>query len=142
MDTPEGKKKVLIVDDELDMRIFISTVFETSGYEVFSARDGKEGMRKAQDAGPDLIILDLMMPGEGGVQMYRQLKGEGDLKHIPIIMLSGVGKKTFYHYLKMMNIKPDEAVPEPEAYIEKPPQAEELLKLAGSVLSRNAEEEE
>jgi len=139
---PMGKQKVLIVDDELDMRIFISTVFETSDYEVLSARDGKEGMRKAQETGPDLIILDLMMPGEGGVQMYRQLKGEEDLKDIPIIMLSGVGKKTFYHYLKMMNITPDEAIPEPEAYIEKPPQAEDLLKVAGSVMGKNAEEEE
>jgi two-component system, OmpR family, phosphate regulon response regulator PhoB len=130
-----GKKKVLVVDDELDMRIFISTVFETSGYDVLSARDGKEGMRKAYEACPDLIILDLMMPGEGGVQMYRHLKGEEALKKIRVIMLSGVGEKTFLHYLKMMNINPEETIPEPDAYIEKPPQAEELLKVAGSVLA-------
>ena len=68
------KKTVLIVEDELDMRIFISTLLETSGYQPVMTRDGNEGMLKAQDICPDLIILDVMMPGEGGVQMYRQLK--------------------------------------------------------------------
>jgi DNA-binding response OmpR family regulator len=68
------KKTVLIVEDELDMRIFISTLLETSGYRPVMTKDGNEGMRKARDVGPDLIILDVMMPGEGGVQMYRQLK--------------------------------------------------------------------
>jgi DNA-binding response OmpR family regulator len=62
------KKTVLIVEDELDMRIFISTLLETSGYRPIMTRDGNEGMLKAKDVCPDLIILDVMMPGEGGVQ--------------------------------------------------------------------------
>ena len=128
------KKKVLVVDDELDMRIFISTVFETSGYEAVTARDGKEGLAKAMKLLPDLIILDIMMPGEGGVQMYRHLKSDDALRHIPVLMLSGVEKQTFFHYLKMMNIQPDDAIPEPEAYVEKPPKPNELLEIAESLL--------
>ena len=52
------KKTVLIVEDELDMRIFISTLLETSGYEPIMTRDGNEGLLKARDVCPDLIILD------------------------------------------------------------------------------------
>ena len=123
------KKTVLIVEDELDMRIFISTLLETSGYQPVMTKNGKEGLLKARDIGPDLIILDVMMPGEGGVQMYRRLKSDNALKDIPVIMLSGVAKKTFVHYLKMLNTRMEGSIPDPSAYLEKPPEAEELLKL-------------
>jgi CheY-like chemotaxis protein len=123
------KKTVLIVEDELDMRIFISTLLETSGYQPVMTKNGGEGLLKARDINPDLIILDVMMPGEGGVQMYQQLKTDNTLKNIPVILLSAVAKKTFAHYLKMMNARIDGSIPEPSAYLEKPPEAEELLKL-------------
>ena len=128
------KKTVLVVEDELDMRIFISTLLETSGYQPVTTRDGKEGMRKVKDLFPDLIILDVMMPGEGGVHMYRQLKTDQSLKDIPVIMLSAIAKKTFYHYLKMVNARLEEPVPEPEAYMEKPPEAEELMMMTANLI--------
>lgn len=129
-----GKKKILIVDDEMDMRIFISTLLETSGYKAVATRDGKDGIRKAKDILPDLIILDVMMPGEGGVQMYRQLKTDKTLKDIPVIMLSAVAKKTFVHYLKMLNLQLNNSIPYPDAYMEKPPETEELLKITGKLI--------
>ena len=128
------KKTVLIVEDELDMRIFISTLLETSGYRPIITRDGKEGMLKAKDVCPDLIILDVMMPGEGGVQMYRQLKTDQTLCTIPVIMLSAVAKKTFAHYLNMVNARLKDPIPDPDAYIEKPPEAEELIKMAAALI--------
>jgi CheY-like chemotaxis protein len=129
-----NKKTVLIVEDELDMRIFISTLLETSGYEPVMTRDGKEGLIKARDVSPDLIILDVMMPGEGGVQMYRQLKTDQSLKGIPVIMLSAVARKTFSHYLNMVNARLEKPIPGPDAYIEKPPEAEELLQMAARLI--------
>ena len=128
------KKTVLIVEDELDMRIFISTLLETSGYQPVMTRDGNEGMLKARDICPDLIILDVMMPGEGGVQMYRQLKTHDTLCRIPVIMLSAVARKTFSHYLKMVNARLKKPIPEPDAYIEKPPEAEDILKMAAALI--------
>ena len=125
-----NKKTVLIVEDEMDMRIFISTLLETSGYTPVVTRDGKEGLAKARDVSPDLIILDVMMPGEGGVHMYRQLKTDQALKSIPVIMLSAVARKTFSHYLNMVNARLDKPISGPDAYIEKPPEAEELLQMA------------
>jgi CheY-like chemotaxis protein len=129
-----NKKTVLIVEDELDMRIFISTLLETSGYTPVMTRDGTEGLIKARDVSPDLIILDVMMPGEGGVQMYRQLKTDQNLKAIPVIMLSAVARKTFSHYLNMVNARLENPIPGPDAYIEKPPEAEELLKMAARLI--------
>jgi CheY-like chemotaxis protein len=128
------KKTVLIVEDELDMRIFISTLLETSGYEPIMTRDGTEGLLKAKDVCPDLIILDVMMPGEGGVQMYRQLKTDKTLCDIPVIMLSAVTRKTFAHYLNMVNARLKDAIPDPDAYIEKPPEAEDLLKMTTALI--------
>ena len=128
------KKTVLIVEDELDMRIFISTLLETSGYQPIMTRDGNEGMLKAKDVCPDLIILDVMMPGEGGVQMYRQLKTHETLCNIPVIMLSAVAQKTFSHYLNMVNARLKDPIPDPEAYIEKPPEAEDLLKMTAALI--------
>jgi CheY-like chemotaxis protein len=97
-------------------------------------RDGNEGLIKAKDVCPDLIILDVMMPGEGGVQMYRKLKTDKTLCDIPVIMLSAVARKTFSHYLNMVNARQKDAIPDPDAYIEKPPEAEELLKVATSLI--------
>lgn len=120
-------KKVLVVEDELDMRIFITTLLETSGYKPLTAADGKEGMEIARRRKPSLIILDVMMPKESGINMYRELRKDKDLKDIPIIMVSALSKKTFFHSQKVLDEYKGEKIPEPEAYIEKPPEPDELL---------------
>ena len=131
---PATGKKVLIVDDELDVRIYVRTLFETSGYEPITTRNGKEGLQKAKELLPDLIILDVMMPEAGGVTMYRELKADQELKSIPVIMLTGVGKKSFSHYLKMLNIKVKDPIPQPNAYMEKPLDHEKLLEFTKSII--------
>ena len=120
-------KKVLVVDDELDIRTFIITLLETEGYKPISAKDGKEGLEIARRDKPSLIILDVMMPKESGITMYRDLKNDPDLQDIPVIMLSALAKKTFFHSQKVLDEYKDEKIPEPSAYIEKPPEPEELL---------------
>lgn len=129
-----GKQRVLIVDDEMDMRIFMSTLFKTSGHDVFATRDGQEGIVKAREIKPHLVILDLMMPGEGGVKMYRALKSDPQLRDVPVIMLSAVKKETFLHYLNMLNSQIDEPMPQPETYVEKPPDAGALLQIAKKLM--------
>ena len=120
-------KKVLVVDDELDIRIFIITLLETQNYKPLSATDGKEGLEIARREKPALIILDVMMPRESGINMYRDLKNDPELKDIPVIMLSALSKKTFFHSQKVLDEYKEEKIPEPAAYIEKPPEPEELL---------------
>ncbi len=129
-----SKKKVLIVDDELDMRIFLSTLLETSGYQPVTTRDGLDGVSKALTVKPDIIILDVMMPGEGGVQMYRKLKTDQELVSIPVVMLSAVEKISFYHYLNMLNSRLTCPIPQPAAYLEKPVDPDQLLIVLKSLL--------
>ena len=130
----ENRKKVLIVDDELDVRIYVRTLFETSGYTPIVTRNGKEGLEKAKELSPDLIILDVMMPEAGGVTMYRALKTDQKLKDIPVIMLTGIGEKSFSHYLKMLNLKVKDPIPQPDAHMEKPLDHEKLLELAKKII--------
>ena len=131
---PAAGKKILIVDDELDIRIYVRTLFETSGYAPIVTRNGKEGLEKAKELSPDLIILDVMMPEAGGVTMYRELKTDPAMKDIPVIMLTGIGEKSFSHYLKMLNLKRKDPIPQPDAHMEKPLDHEKLLELAKKII--------
>jgi CheY-like chemotaxis protein len=130
-----GKRKILVVDDERDMRIFVSTVAETLGFEAVTARDGAEALRKAAANPPALVILDVMMPKiEDGIQTYRQFRTDPSLSHIPIIMLSAIAEKTFLHSIKMLTPQHGPHLPEPEAYMEKPPDANELSRLMSDLV--------
>jgi len=120
-------KKVLIVDDEPDMRVFLTTLLETNGFKPLSAEDGRQGMEIARNRKPALIILDVMMPKESGIGMYRELKGDPELKDIPVIMLSALSRKTFFHSQRVLDEYRGEKIPEPAAYMEKPPEPDELL---------------
>ena len=130
------QKKILVVDDEMDMRIFVSTVLETGGYLPITCRNGQDGLAKALSEKPDLIILDVMMPNQGGVQMYRNLKIRAELTAIPVIMLSAVGKDGFHHYLNMLNTRLDGPVDPPAAYLEKPVEPDDLLKSVADILEK------
>jgi two-component system phosphate regulon response regulator PhoB len=121
------KKKILIVDDEIDIRIFISTLVETNGYKSLVAKDGEEGLKIIKEHNPDLIILDVMMPKESGLKLYREIKSDESSKNIPIVMVSAVSKKTFLHSIRELDRYHGASIAEPEAYIEKPPEAEELI---------------
>ena len=121
-------KTVLVVDDQLEMRIFLRTLLETHGFKPVLAADGRHGLECARQHRPNVIMLDVMMPFEGGAIMYRNLKADAKLKHIPVIMLSAVSPKAFKHYLHMLNAQSDQDLPVPNAYIEKPPAPEQVLK--------------
>lgn len=128
-------KKILVVDDESDMRIFVSVVAETMGFVAVAAKDGAEALEKARVHLPDLVILDVMMPKiDDGIQTYEQFRTDRKLSHIPIIMLSAIAKKTFVHSIRMLRPRRGAQVPEPEAYMEKPPDADELSKLISELL--------
>jgi CheY-like chemotaxis protein len=130
-----GNKKILVVDDESDMRIFVSIVVETMGFVPVTAQDGAEALEKARAHLPDLVILDVMMPKiDDGIQTYEQFRTAPKLSYIPIIMLSAIAKKTFVHSIRMLGPRRGAQVAEPEAYMEKPPDADELGKLISGLL--------
>ena len=79
-------KKILVVDDEQDIRALLVDTLCTSGYEAIEAANGEEALRRIETDFLDLVILDIMMPGMNGFQVLRQLRKTSD---IPVIMLSG-----------------------------------------------------
>jgi twitching motility two-component system response regulator PilH len=83
---------------------------------------------------PDLIILDVLMPKQSGLRMYREVLQAKSLKHIPIIILSGVAKKTFLRSQKALTEFGGAKVPEPEVYLEKPVDSEELASVIKKIL--------
>ncbi|MBW1857544.1 MAG: response regulator [Deltaproteobacteria bacterium] len=127
-------KKVLVVDDDVDIRKVVSKLVEKSGYEAIEAKNGVEGMGKVREHKPDLIILDMLMPKESGVRMYHELKTEESLKDIPVIVLSAIPKKSFLRSQKVLDEFAGQSVPEPVAYIEKPEEPEELIALMKKIL--------
>lgn len=124
---------VLVVDDELSFRFFLKALFETDGHEAVAARNGTEGLAAARTRRPDLVVLDVMMPGGGGLPMYRAMQADPALRTVPVIMLSGVGGGTFAHGLSLCAAA-GEDVDEPFAYVEKPPRPDRLLELAHAAL--------
>ena len=85
---PPHTKKVLIVDDEKDLRDAIKTALSYEGYTVETAEDGVEGFNKAHEFAPDLILLDILMPKQNGIDMLKALRSEEWGKSIPIIVMT------------------------------------------------------
>jgi len=134
-----GSKRVLVVDDEQDMRIFVSTIIETLGLEPITAIDGAEALEKARTARPNIVILDVMMPDiEDGIETYRRFRTDETLNKIPIIMLSAIARKTFLHSIRMLNPHKGVPISEPEAYMEKPPDADKLGHLVSMLLPQKS----
>ena len=127
-------KKVLVVDDDVDVRKFVSKLIERAGYEAIEAKNGMEGMGKVREDKPELIILDVLMPKQSGIRMYRELKTDEPLKDIPVIMLSAIAPKSFFRSQEVLAEFAGESVPEPEAYMEKPEEPEELIALMQKIL--------
>jgi twitching motility two-component system response regulator PilH len=132
--------KILIIDDEADARAYLKAILEENGYETISASDGEEGLKKAREISPQLILLDLMMPKKSGIKFLNEIKNDEQLKKVPIIIESGTRQVTGFdmkQYLKeqpfkerkeskknALGVAPDIT---PEAYLEKPINPSELL---------------
>ena len=86
------KKRILVVDDTKNIRDIVGFTLKNRGYEVQTAVDGDEGYRLATTAEPDLIVLDVMMPGKSGFEICSDLKKNIKFKHIPIILLTAVAQ--------------------------------------------------
>lgn len=84
------QKKILVVDDDLNVRDYLVSLFEDNGYKVWVAGDVKQGLETAKSVVPDLITLDIEMPGEWGPRFYQKINIDPELKDIPVIVISGL----------------------------------------------------
>jgi twitching motility two-component system response regulator PilH len=106
--------------------LFSVTVLEEHGYTPLEAANGEEGLKMIKKNKPDLIILDVLMPRQSGIRLYRELKTDKSLKDIRVIILSGIAKKTFLRSQKALTEFGGKEIPEPKIYLEKPVEPEVL----------------
>ena len=126
MNTATELKKILVVDDEADVRTYLSRLFEQNGYACTLACDGADALAQVQAGKPNLITLDMSMPNKSGVKFYRELRADPDLADIPVVVVTGVigqgGASDTKRFLESRK-----QVPPPNAFIPKPVDRDELL---------------
>jgi len=126
--------KILIVDDEPDVAIYLATILRANGYQATIANSVEEGLRLLKESIPDIICLDIMMPKQSGVSMYKQLKQNEETANIPVMVISGVETEGQFDFRSYM---PDETLPPPECFMEKPIKIEEFVATIERLLTEN-----
>ena len=128
-----SKLKVLVVEDEEDILEVIRYNLEQEGYEVISCMDGLEGLEQARKLKPDLVLLDIMLPGMDGVEVCRNLKEGDSTRRIPIIMVTAKGEEI--DVVLGLGVGADD-------YIPKPFKVRELVARVKALLRRSNLEQE
>ena len=114
-------KKILVIDDDPNIIDYLTTLFEDNGYEVNSASDAQKGLDLVKANPPDLITLDLEMPGDWGPRFYRKMTQIDGLKNIPVIVISGLTSNQY-------------AIQKAVATISKPFDKDQLIKIVKDTL--------
>ncbi len=124
-------RKVVIVDDEQDVVTYLTALLSDNDFEVRSATDGQEALRIIGTVKPDLICLDILMPGETGLSLYRKIRSMPDIKEIPVIIVSGMN---YSRDVAAESPLTGSDIPPPEAYVEKPIKPGPFMEIVESVL--------
>jgi Fe-S oxidoreductase/CheY-like chemotaxis protein len=112
-------RRILVVDDEEDVRLFLSTVLEDAGAEVLQAADGDEAIAIMVEERPNLVTLDLSMPGKDGIETFAEMRRHPEVKETPVCVVTG--------HPEFRKLIYDRAVPPPEGYMDKPVDEEKLV---------------
>ncbi len=117
-------KKILVIDDDIDLVEAMRITLENAGLSVIDAQTGEKGIALAREAHPDLILLDIMMGSQDeGFHVAYKLRSDPLTRDIPIIMLSAVGQETGYHF----DPERDEEFLPVEEFMEKPVNPSQLV---------------
>lgn len=127
--------RILLIDDDPDVHTVVKKILEAKAYEVISAYDGFEGLRKVVDEKPDLIILDVIMPGKHGFDVCHELKTDEKyhfFSNIPVLMLTVYPEDREKMHLSMR----EGMMMEAEDYLQKPVDAQELVQRVEGLLKK------
>lgn len=107
-------KKILIIEDDKDIRDLISFNLSKNGYKTILSRDGEKGIKKAKNEKPDLVLLDLMLPGIHGLDVCKILKTDSSLNKLSIIMLTALGQEE--DIIKGLEVGADDYITKPFSF--------------------------
>jgi two-component system alkaline phosphatase synthesis response regulator PhoP len=132
-----NKKTVLVVDDEEDVVLYLSTALKSAGFNVVTASDGFEALEKVKEKAPDLISLDLVMPKRSGAKFYHELVKNKQWTKIPVLIVTGHARDD----LGRSDLK-GLVMSGPGIYLEKPVKPENYIASVKQLLGMDISEEE
>jgi DNA-binding response OmpR family regulator len=133
----QKQTKILVIDDDPDIQASVKKVLESKSYQVIAALDGDEGLRKVVDERPDLILLDVIMPGKTGFEVCRELKTDPRyhfFSEIPVLLLTVYPDDREKAHLSMR----EGMMMEAEDYLHKPFEPKELLNRVEEMLRQKS----
>ncbi len=122
----EKKYLILVVDDEPDVVFFLQAVLEDHGFQVMTAFDGQEAMEKINQRKPDLISLDLLMPGKSGIRFFHEMRKNKNWSTIPVLFVTGHVEDVI-DGSNLKELLKDRSLSGPATYLEKPVTAESYI---------------
>ena len=128
-DVPLGRLNgacILVVDDDEEIRIFLTTLLSDHGAAVLEASDGEQALEVARRSRPDLITLDLSMPGTDGIEAFSRLRNEPETGQIPVCIITG--------HPEFRKVIYDRPVAAPEGFVEKPCDPDQLVRTIRRIL--------
>ena len=131
-------KHVLIVEDEPDFAALLQSILTKGGYSVATAHNWEDALKELDNRTPDLITLDVNIPEKSGVFFYRDIKAHQRFRDIPVIVVTGLTRDDEEMESIIRSLMELEHLPHPEAYIEKPPESDELLECVENCLASQA----
>lgn len=126
--------KILIVEDEPDVAAYLVAVLRANGCTPIVASNVELGLKLVHEAEPDVICLDIMMPRESGISLYRRLRADSARRRIPVVIVSGVAQEGEFDFRAYV---PDESIPPPDSYFEKPIAVDEFVQTVKKLISRS-----
>ena len=126
-------KRILIIDDEPDIRLYLQAALEDQGYSVTALESGEALVETVRRERPDVLCLDVMMPGHSGISLYRRLVTTPDLPRPKVIFVTGMAPTVNFDLEIFQQLRRD-GLPLPDGLVEKPVRIPELLEKLADVL--------
>jgi CheY-like chemotaxis protein len=130
-------KKVVLVDDEEDIVLYLQTALEDAGLVALTASNASDGLELIREEAPDLVCLDILMPGESGMSLFQKLRSDPTLKEIPVLITSGLNISKELGDIDYRLLPDGTRLPEPEGIVEKPLTAEQFIAAVTSLIGSN-----
>jgi CheY-like chemotaxis protein len=125
---------VLVVDDDPDVTVFLATILEDAGMRTVMAHDGFEALERIRESPPDLISLDLVMPGKSGIRLLHELRKHSEWSRIPVIIVTGHARDEAVKS-DLAKVLEDSTISGPSVYLEKPVTPEKYVEQICRILA-------
>jgi len=125
----------VVIDDEVDLTTFLSSILEENGFSVRVANEAVSGEQLILESPPDIILIDLMMPGRTGIQLFVKLRANDATRDIPMVMVTGIKDQIGVNWGDIVDRY---RTRRPDGFVEKPIDPERLMKVINGVLSGDA----